>query len=69
LIDADFPRTVAHLKIGGRELIELGMRGAEIGRTLERLLFEVSDGIVENEKESLINSAKRFIDKRLAENH
>ena len=46
--------TVAHLKLGGRDLAALGYRGRAIGETLARLLDAVIDGGCKNEKDELI---------------
>ena len=53
LIEADTPRSIADLKIDGRDLIELGLRGEGIGRMLKELLTLVAMGKIENEKHKL----------------
>lgn len=45
---------ISDLKISGDELISLGIpEGRKVGETLQRLLDEVTDGTLENEKEAL----------------
>ena len=53
LIEADTPRSIADLKIDGRDLIELGLRGEQIGRMLKELLTLVAMGKIENQKHKL----------------
>ena len=52
LLDKD-PCKISQLAIGGRELLALGYRGADIGNTLERLLMAVIDGQADNTPEGL----------------
>lgn len=56
-------RSLAQLKIGGRELAALGLRGPEIGETLRRLLFAVMDGRLENEAAALTAAAAHGAEK------
>ena len=56
-------RSLAQLKIGGRELAALGLRGPEIGETLRKLLFAVMDGRLENEAAALTAAAARSAEK------
>ena len=56
-------RSLAQLKIGGRELAALGLRGPEIGETLRKLLFAVMDGRLENETAALTAAAARSAEK------
>ena len=56
-------RSLAQLKIGGRELAALGLRGPEIGETLRKLLFAVMDGRLENEAAALTAAATRSAEK------
>lgn len=46
--------SIKHLAVNGRALMELGLRGAEIGQTLEELLEQVVEGALPNEKEALL---------------
>lgn len=48
--------TVSGLSINGDDLIKLGFSGREIGAELERLLFLVIDGRVQNERNALLSS-------------
>ncbi len=54
---------IADLRINGNDLKRLGLKGAEIGRTLGELLNRVICGRVNNERESLLRDAERFIGK------
>ena len=56
-------RSLAQLKIGGRELAALGLRGPEIGETLRKLLFAVMDGRLENAAAALTAAAARSAEK------
>ena len=47
------------LAVNGRDLIALGMKGPEVGKTLDRLLDKVIDGKVANEREALLCCASR----------
>jgi len=51
--------SLKHLAVNGRDLIELGLKGKEIGEMLQKLLEAVIDGRVENEREKLIHFASR----------
>jgi hypothetical protein len=53
---------VSELKIGGKELISLGIKGAMIGKTLNHLLMLVIEEKAENSEQSLKSAALRFID-------
>ncbi len=49
---------ISHLNIDGNELIQMGITGAEIGKTLENILFLVIEEILENSKESILSYLK-----------
>ena len=52
--------SVRELDIDGNDLISVGYRqGPEIGNELRRLLGLITDGEIENERETLIEQAKR----------
>ena len=51
------------LKLGGRDLMDLGLRGKAIGETLEALLELVWEEKVENQRDALITAAKTHIKK------
>ncbi len=54
--------SLKNLAIGGKDLIMLGFApGPEIGRILEHLLDSVIDGKLPNEKNPLLDEAKKFI--------
>lgn len=55
------PRNIGELAIGGRELMEIGIKGKEIGRTLEALLGMCIERPELNRKEELIKEAKKLI--------
>lgn len=55
-ISSNIPYTVGDLAVGGRDMIESGLSGKEIGVALDRLLSLVILGKCENTKESLIEA-------------
>ncbi len=59
--DEDFPRSHAELEISGGDIALLGAKGKAIGDILERLFFEAVCGDVKNEREALMNRAKKYI--------
>lgn len=48
------PYRISDLKINGNDIKDLGIKNAEIGKTLSRLLFAVMDGELKNEREELL---------------
>ncbi len=48
------------LKIGGNDLLELGLSGRAVGETLRQLLDDVIDGKCANEREPLLTAAKKY---------
>lgn len=50
--------SLKQLAVSGTDLLGLGMKGPEIGKTLDSLLSGVIDGKVENSKESLLEHAR-----------
>lgn len=48
------PYRISGLKINGNDIKDLGIKNAEIGKTLSRLLFAVMDGELKNEREGLL---------------
>lgn len=48
------PYRISNLKINGNDIKDLGIKNAEIGKTLSRLLFAVMDGELKNEREELL---------------
>lgn len=51
--------SLRQLAVGGKEMMALGLRGADIGRMLHRLLEQVVDGQLPNESNALLNWAKK----------
>ena len=49
---------VSDLRVGGKDLLEAGLCGKQIGATLERLLLSVIDGRLVNDRQALLASAK-----------
>ena len=58
------PYRISDLKIGGRELIGLGLSGPSVGKLLEKLLNEVIDEKLANEKEALEKRAVQMIQEK-----
>lgn len=52
--------SLKHLAVNGRDMIELGLKGKEIGYMLDKLLEAVIDGRVENDREELTEFARRI---------
>ena len=59
LIKSGLCYKLSELKIGGCDLISLGIRGSEIGKVLSELLFLVASGQIKNEREVLLANIKR----------
>lgn len=55
--------SLRQLAVNGRDMMGLGLRGAQIGRTLEFLLEQVVDGALPNIREPLLSAACRRIEK------
>ncbi|MBQ1948135.1 MAG: HD domain-containing protein [Clostridia bacterium] len=55
---------VSDLNIGGRQLMAMGLSGPSVGALLEKLLNEVIDEKVANEKEALEKRAMQIIEKK-----
>ena len=51
--------SLAQLAVNGRDLMELGFSGKEIGEMLDALLTAVVDEQLSNEKEALLTEAKK----------
>ena len=58
ILDNREPYRVSHLEIDGNDMMNIGFKGAEIKKNLEKALFAVIDGKVENSRESLLNYLK-----------
>jgi len=64
LLDGTIPLDAAQLAIGGRELLELGLKGAAIGQTLQHCLEAVWEKKVANRREELLAYIKLQKEKR-----
>lgn len=60
--------TVRDLALRGQDLLDLGLRGPEIGRAQNLLLEGVLEGIVENEKQALVQFLEEHPAKKEAAN-
>ena len=59
LYDAHFPRRVTDLAIGGDDLVRAGVRpGPAMGRILTGALDAVTDGVLVNDRATLLTWAK-----------
>ena len=56
--------SLKQLAVCGRDMLDLGLRGPAIGKTLEALLDQVVDGLLPNEKEALLKYAHRLQDSK-----
>lgn len=54
LLTEDACFTLRHLAVDGRDMMTLGLRGREIGETLDDLLTRVAEGELPNEKDALL---------------
>ena len=54
LLAEDACFTLRHLAVDGRDMMTLGLRGREIGETLDALLTQVVEGTLPNEKDALL---------------
>ncbi len=57
LIDENACYSLKQLQVNGKDLAALGLRGPQIGETLNRLLLRVVRGETENKKEALLQEA------------
>ena len=62
-IEAESCFTLQSLDISGNDLIALGIKGRQIGETLNQLLNEVIEERLSNEKELLIKRANEIFKK------
>ncbi|MGM9661499.1 MAG: CCA tRNA nucleotidyltransferase [Oscillospiraceae bacterium] len=51
--------SLKQLRVDGNELLALGLRGREVGETLERLLTAVVEGELPNDREALLAAARK----------
>lgn len=61
---AGFCRTVRQLRINGDDLIARGLRGREIGETLDGLLRDVIDGQLENDRSALLCRVEKALERK-----
>lgn len=61
MLEADVPRRINQLAIGGESLYALGLRGEKIGHAITELLFAVARQKVVNEKNALIKYVKEVM--------
>lgn len=61
---AGFCRTVRQLRINGDDLIARGLRGPEIGETLDGLLRSVIDGQLENDRSVLLRRVEKTLERK-----
>lgn len=60
ILDNNIPYSLKDLKISGRELIELGFKGKEVGEILNNLLEKVLNCPQDNTKEKLLKLVKEY---------
>lgn len=51
---------ISDMKINGNDLSTLGIKGKEIGETLNRLLYMIADGKIENKKEAIMEEVTKM---------
>lgn len=56
LLSGKYPKTIGELAVNGNDLMELGLKGKQIGDTLKSLLLKVYSDKIPNQKEELLNS-------------
>ena len=61
IIDSGACYRLSDMKIRGGDLLTLGIRGEQVGKILNELLYLIADGEISNDKEELILYAKRKI--------
>ena len=59
ILKNDECRRVNQLRVGGQDMMALGLKGKQIGDTLASLLDDVMRGSLENDRETLLHSAER----------
>lgn len=62
LIASDAPRKISQLKINGNDLVELGIKGEEIGKALSCVLYLVAMERIKNERDEIIKYIKANMD-------
>ena len=61
LIAEDACFSLKQLAVNGRDAMQLGLKGPAIGRALEKLLDDVVNGDVPNQREVLLERMKRMV--------
>jgi hypothetical protein len=61
ILDANLPLSSKELAIGGREIVQLGLKGPIIGQMQAKLLQAVHAGEVENEGDALLNYLRMLV--------
>ena len=59
LLDEHACLSLKDLAVDGRDCLSAGLRGKEIGQTLQRLLDAVSEGVIPNERSTLLDLIKK----------
>ena len=59
--DSQFPLTVSALEVNGHDIAALGVEGKKIGDVLNRLLRDIVEDKIPNEKNALLKRAKQLI--------
>lgn len=54
---------ISDMKISGNELLEIGIKGKSIGEMLNKLLYLIADGKLENDRERLLDFVAREVKK------
>ena len=52
--------SLRQLAVNGNDLLGLGLSGPEIGRALQRLLEQVMDGRLPNDRDALLEAASKW---------
>lgn len=50
----DVPFTIKELKISAKDLMDMGLKGSQIGKTLEKVFFSAVTGQVKNDRQNLL---------------
>ena len=57
-------QSVRQLCINGDDLIARGLRGPEVGETLDGLLRDVIDGQLENDRTALLHRVEKILERK-----
>jgi len=63
LLEGKYPKTISELAVNGNDLMQLGLKGKEIGDTLKMMLLKIYSNTVNNNKNDLLS----LLDKSLNE--